>query len=151
MNELNCAVSHADPSGSGQRDESQLQILGHLDGDNRDAGSSVQEGKVGIFSEVGNVVFSPKDGVVRRELFVSNNMLNRFIKLTLLALVPTFLLKMSGKIATPSSKTGAPSPFAFGSRLEIREWVDRRSRGDMTDDMVRNVRFDSRKRISVCT
>ena len=151
MNELNCAVSHADPSGSGQRDESQLQILGHLDGDNRDAGSSVQKGKVGIFSEVGNVVFSPKDGVVRRELFVSNNMLNRFIKLTLLALVPTFLLKMSGKIATPSSKAGAPSPFAFGSRLEIREWVDRRSRGDMTDDMVRNVRFDSRKRISVCT
>ena len=72
-----------------------------------------------VLSKMSDVTFGPEDCAVGRELFISDNMLNRFIKFTLLAFVPTFLLKMARKKATATTKASAPTPFAFGSRLEI--------------------------------
>jgi hypothetical protein len=72
-----------------------------------------------------NVTFGPEDCVIGRELFIPESMLNRFIKYTLLPFVPTLPLKMRREIATASTKTSTTTPFAFGSRLDIRKWIDR--------------------------
>jgi hypothetical protein len=71
-----------------------------------------------ILSEVSNVSCRAENCVVRRELFISDNMLNVFIEFLLVPLMPTFILKMSRKIATPSTKTSTATPFALGSRIE---------------------------------
>ena len=124
MNELDCSVGHAHTGGSCQSGKRQLQVHCHLNWNYGDTGSRVQEGKVRVFGEVGNMMFGPKQRVVRCELFVSDNMLDRFVKIALSAFVPTFTLQMSRKIATTSTKVSTPTPFAFGPRLESREWID---------------------------
>ena len=104
-----------------------------------------------ILSEVSNVTLRAEDRVVRSELLVSDNMLNGFIELLLVTLVPTFILQMSRKIATPSTKTSTATPFAFGSKVERGERVERLLRRKMTNDFIRNVRFDALEWVSVCT
>ena len=71
-----------------------------------------------ILSEVSNVALRAEDRVVRSYLLISDNMLNGFIELLLAALMPTFTLKVSRKIATSTTEASTVTPFAFGSRLE---------------------------------
>jgi len=90
-----------------------------------DTCSGVQEGKLRIFGEMGNVVFRPEDRVVRCDLLFAENLLNRFVKNSLSAFVLTLTLKMRREIATTSTEASPTTPFTFGSRLEIRKWIDR--------------------------
>jgi hypothetical protein len=125
MNELDCSISHANTGGIGQSRKRQLQVDCHLDGNYRDTCSGVQAGKLRIFGEMGNVVFRPEDRVVRCDLLVAENLLNRFVKSSLSAFVLTLTLKMRREIATTSTEASPTTPFTFGSRLEIRKWIDR--------------------------
>ena len=71
-----------------------------------------------ILSEVGNVTLGAEDRVVRSYLLISDNVLNGFIEFLLAALMPTFTLKVSRKVATAATEASTATPFAFGSRLE---------------------------------
>ena len=86
-----------------------------------------------VFSEMSNVPLWGENRVVRSYLFVPDNMLDDFVKFFLSALMPTFTLKVSRKIATSATEASTTTPFTFGSRLERRQKIDRLCGGNMAD------------------
>ena len=151
MNVFDGAIRHTHARRSFQRCEGQLQIRCDLGGNHRDTRPSVEKSKVGVFSEVGDMGVKAENCSIRRELFVAENFFYSDIETLLLALVIPSLTKMRGKISTPSAKTCPTTPFAFGSGLERRERIGGLNSRKMTDELVRNVRFDILKRVPICT